>query len=84
MATTQKPKPAQGPAQGGPEDPGTPNTSPSTFATDGFYRAMQSLRAPSPGWTDVDAPEGLESTLGTRTVPNPAVRVLGKLVRGVY
>ena len=79
------PTTAQGPAQGGPEVPGTPNTSPSTAATDGLYKAVQSLTPPALGWTEIAGPEGGNPALGDRTPPiGPAVKVLGRLVRGVY
>lgn len=84
MATAAAKK-NQGPAQGGPETPGDPNSSPSTAATDGFYKAVQELNAPASGWSELDAPGGMDPMLGTRTAPGePAVKVLGKLVRGVY
>lgn len=85
MATYAKPKPNQGPAMGGEEVPGTPNSSPSTAATDGFYQAAQALGDPAPGWNEISAPEAPIPSLGQRTAPQePAVRVLGKLMRGVY
>lgn len=85
MATTDTRKRSQGPAQGGDEVVGAPNTSPSTAAIDGFYRAVQQLNPPSPGWSEISAPGADNSQLGTRTVPaEPPLRVLGKLVRGAY
>lgn len=75
----------QGPAMGGPEVPGTPNSSPSTAAVDGFYKAAQEMNPPSPGWAEIDAPGAMNPDLGTRTAPGETpMRVLGKLVRGVY
>lgn len=75
----------QGPAQGGPEVPGTPNTSPSTAAVDGLYKAVQQI-APNPtGWAEVPGPESTLPMLGERVPPSdPSVKVLGRLVRGVY
>lgn len=85
MALAPKPKPHAGPAMGGDEVPGAPNSSPSTAAIDGFYRAAQEMRAPAPGWNEISAPDAPIPVLGDRTPPQePAMRVLGKLVRGVY
>lgn len=84
QATTDTTTP-QGPAQGGPEVPGTPNTSPSTAATDGLYKAVQQLAPPAQGWLEIPAPEGDNIGLGERTPPpEMPIKVLGRLVRGVY
>lgn len=80
-------RPSQGPIGGGPEQPGTPNTSPSTLSTaqNGLIKAVQDLSGPEPGWAHIPAPGGQAQQLGQRLDPvEPAQRTLGRLVRGVY
>jgi hypothetical protein len=85
MATYAAPKKDQGPAMGGPEEPGAPNSSPSTAAVDGFWQAAQQMNPPAPGWGEISAPDGIDPSLGSRTPPmGSSMKVLGKLVRGVY
>lgn len=79
-------RPNQGPVQGGPETPGTPNSSPSTLsmAQQGLIKAVQDLSGPDASWASQSAPQGMPN-LGSRLdPPDTAERVLGKLVRGVY
>lgn len=78
-------EPHEGPASGGPEEPGTPDTSPSTLSEGGLVRAVQKLQPPNPGWSEIPAPETMNPGLGSRMGgEGTPMKVLKQLVRGVY